>query len=179
MSRNVLLIKVEELKAKTAIGSNVEDKLLVPEIRKAQDMYLEPLLGSALYTRLQDGIVANDLSADEVTLRTVYIADTLIQYTLSLLPLSMNYQFFNMGAKTRTSEHSESPSMSDLFALANKYQNDAEWYAQRLITYLVNNRETFTEYETSSDNDLNPQRSGFTMNIDLDDDYPTCSEDYG
>ena len=76
--KNTLFISVSSIKERTGLHANVDDKLVLPEIKTAQDMYIHPLLGSALYERLQNGIVANNLDSDEVALLDNFITDTLV-----------------------------------------------------------------------------------------------------
>ena len=56
MSRNILFISVNTIKERTAVHSNLDEKLINPEILTSQDMYILPALGTALYERLQTGI---------------------------------------------------------------------------------------------------------------------------
>jgi hypothetical protein len=52
MSKNVLLISVDTIKERTPIHDNVDEKLIYPEIKLAQDMFIHPILGTALYDKL-------------------------------------------------------------------------------------------------------------------------------
>ena len=97
MSLNVLFISVDTIKDRTGLHNNVDDKLVKPEIKTAQDMYILPALGSALYNRIQAGITANNLTSDEISLLDNYVVDTLVNYVLSELPQGMSYQFYNKG----------------------------------------------------------------------------------
>jgi len=56
MSLNTLFISVQNIKERSGLHANVDEKLVLPEIKTAQDMYILPALGTALYNRLQDGI---------------------------------------------------------------------------------------------------------------------------
>jgi len=49
MSKNTLFISVQSIKDRTGLHANVDEKLVLPEIKTAQDMYILPALGSALY----------------------------------------------------------------------------------------------------------------------------------
>ena len=59
MSANVLLISEDILKDRTAIHGNIDPKLLFPEIKVAQDMYIHPILGTALYDKIIGDINAS------------------------------------------------------------------------------------------------------------------------
>ena len=56
MGKNTVLISVETLKEQTGLHANVDPKLILSEILTAQDMYILPILGSALYNKLQSDV---------------------------------------------------------------------------------------------------------------------------
>lgn len=174
MSKNVLFISVEVLKERTATSGNIYPKLIYPDIKAAQDLYIHPILGTALYKRLQTGIDANDLTDDEKELLNDYIVDTLAYYTLMELPEGLSYQYTNKGVVRKTSDSSETVSMDDLIALSYKYKNRAEHYAKRLMNYLKDEAtETkFPEYLNAGtgNSTIHPSGSTFTIPIPLDDD---------
>ena len=72
MSR-VKFISVDYLKRFTDIEDNVDDDKLVPFIYEAQDIHIQGALGSTFYDRLKQGVIDNDLNADETKLLTDFI----------------------------------------------------------------------------------------------------------
>jgi hypothetical protein len=68
MSKNTLFISVQSIKDRTGLHANVEEKLVLPEIKTAQDMYILPALGSALYNELQTAVDANTYTQLQTTL---------------------------------------------------------------------------------------------------------------
>ncbi len=44
MSLNVLFISVDTIKDRTGLHNNVDEKLILPEIKAAQDIYILPAL---------------------------------------------------------------------------------------------------------------------------------------
>ena len=137
--KNTLFISVSSIKERTGLHANVDDKLVLPEIKTAQDMYIHPLLGSALYERLQDGINNNNLTADEVALLDNFVTDTLIYYVLSELPTGLSYQFYNKGLVRKTSDNTDQPQMQDLLDISARYRKRAEFYAERMVKFLKQN----------------------------------------
>ncbi|WP_143822378.1 DUF6712 family protein [Mucilaginibacter pedocola] len=147
MSLNILLVSDTMIKDRTAIHGKIDPKLLYPDIKIAQDMYIHPLLGSALYTKLQSLISTNTIAGAYKTLLDDFVADCLVYYTLTDLPTTISYQFWNKGVVRKLGENTDLPSMSELVDLANKYKNRAEFYANRLRLYLRQNAaEYFPEY---------------------------------
>ena len=76
MSKNILFITEQLFKERTGASNAIDGKQLFPMIKVAQDIYIQPTLGSTLYNRLQTGIDDNDLNNDEKTLIDNYITDT-------------------------------------------------------------------------------------------------------
>jgi len=171
MSLNVLFISVDTIKDRTGLHNNVDDKLVKPEIKTAQDMYILPALGSALYNRIQAGITANNLTSDEISLLDNYVVDTLVNYVLSELPQGMSYQFYNKGLLRKQGDNSEYPSMQDMIDVANRYRARAEFYKQRLIKYLKQNNVLYPLYLNfgSGIDAIKPENDGYTASIYLGD----------
>jgi hypothetical protein len=146
MSANILFISPALIKSRTGISDAIDDKQIKPQIKVAQDIYIQPALGSTLYIRLQEGIDANNLTAAETTLLNSYVTDALIWFTVAQLPMALGYQFFSKGVLQKTAEESNTPSRPDLELLSNHYKQNAEWYKQRLIQYLRENYTLYLEY---------------------------------
>jgi hypothetical protein len=179
MSKNVLMISVNMLKQRTAIHDNIDEKLIYPEIKAVQDLYILPLLGTALFNRIISDIDGGTLAGDYKDLVDLYLIDTLCNYVISELPLGLTYQFWNKGVAAKTTDNSNTPSMSELFDVAKKYKNRAEEYAQRARLYMRQNAPTkFPEYITpgSGVDTVIPERQGFSNPIYLGDVSPYATE---
>lgn len=174
MSRNILFISVDTIKERTTLHANCDEKLVNPEILTAQDMYILPALGTALYERLQDGIQNNNLTQVESNLLDVYIAPTLVYYVMSELPMGLSYQFYNKGLIRKSGEGQENPSAAELIDVADRYKVRAEFYKQRLVKYLLDRSgfNTFPEYNNpgSTYDTIIPERQAYTTSIWLGDD---------
>lgn len=183
MSANTLLISVAMLKERTVIHDNIDEKLIFPDIKFAQDAYIHPLLGTALFRKLQDLIEADATMAgagNYKTLLDTYIIDALCYFTLSEMALSGSFHFTNKGVVQRTSDNSDPAPMSEIFDLANRYKNRAEVYANRMKDYLRANASSTNcpEYLNpgSTADTIVPDNSAFTLPIALDDDCnPFCN----
>jgi hypothetical protein len=174
--KNICFINVNTIKERSALHTNVDDKLILPEILTAQDMYLLPALGTALYNRLQTGIENNNLTADEVDLLDNFITNPLVYFTLSELPVGLSYQFYNKGLVRKTSDNTDQPNMQDLIDVASRYRTRAEFYTQRLIKHLkqvsstTNKFQEYVNYGTGVDI-VKPERDAYQASIWLGDDY--------
>ena len=178
MSKNTLFISVQSIKDRTGLHANVEEKLVLPEIKTAQDMYILPALGSALYNELQTAVDANTYTQLQTTLLDDYIVDCLIYFVMSELPQGLSYQFYNKGLIRKTGENQESPSMQDMIDVANRYRARAEFYKQRLIKYLKQNNALYPNYLNfgSGIDSIKPDNEGYTVSMYLGD--ACCNDDY-
>jgi hypothetical protein len=169
MSKNILFLTEQTFKDRTGASNMIDGKQIFPMIKVAGDMYIQPALGSRLYNRLQDGVQVGNLTPDETTLINDYITDTLIWYTMSMLPMSMGFQLFSKGFLQKTSEDSISPSRKDLELIEEKYKSLAEFYKTRMIKYLQENYVKFFEYyNTGSGWDvIEPEDKAYTCPIYL------------
>ena len=181
MSLNILLITDELIKDRTQVHGNIDPELIHPDIRVAQDMYLHPLLGSALYNKISDDFnSATGLTGNYATLYNLYIVDTLMWYVLAELATSLSYQFWNKGIVRKQGSDTELPSYDELMAVQNKYKQRAEFYANRLRLYLKENAATmFPEYLNpgSGVDAIYPDNKTFSMPVYLGDESD-CGKSY-
>lgn len=149
MSKNTLLIMPRIIKDRTGVHTNIDDKLLYPEIKAAQDMYILPLLGSNLFNKLQNDIEAETLTGDYKDLMDDYIIDALINYVLAELPDGLSNQFWNRGLSKKTGDDTQPLNMTEMYTVVSKYRNRAEHYAKRCRMYLIQNGTAlFPEYSS-------------------------------
>ena len=170
--RDILFVSPENIYERSAIHKNIDSKMIVPEIKAAQEMYLLPVLGTALYERLQDAILDDCLDDDEQTLLRDYIRDPLIHYTISELAPALSFQLWNKGLTRKTTENSEAVSSSEIDDFTAKFKNRAEWYLERLIRYLIEEAGSgrkFQEYINpgSRVDTFVPKRTSFEIGIYL------------
>lgn len=176
MSKNIFLISVDAFKERTALHDNVDEKLIYPEIKAAQDLYLEPLLGTALFNKIINDIDTSALAGDYKNLVDNYLVDMLCNYVLAELPDGINYQFTNKGVVSKQSDNTTQPSMSDMYSVIAKYKNRAEHYQKRAMMYLVqqSGQGKFPEYLNPGQgvDDIRPDRNAFSNPIYLGDERP-------
>src|SRR5262245_35233178 len=106
-----LLMTPNLLKQLSQAHSNIDDKLITPEIIANQDMYIMPLLGSSLFDRLISEVKNNTLTGDYLTLHEQYVIKCLLNYVLASLPGSVNQQIWNVGAANKRTENSDPQTM--------------------------------------------------------------------
>ena len=173
--QHTLYISATRLKKDTALGGSVDDNLIMPYILLAQDMYILPILGTDLDTKLKTEIQGGSLANDYKTLVETYIQPALVQFAFAELAPFMRLRFVNnaivvMGA----TDQSSSASYDDIKPLMDRAKDAAEFYRQRCIDYLRDKgTATFPEYGQNSDaGELSATARNYYAGINLDSNVP-------
>jgi hypothetical protein len=183
MSKNILMISVNILRDRTGIHTNIDEKLIYPEIKVAQDMYIHPALGTKLYNKILDLIDAGTLTdagnAAYKSLVDDYVIDTLCWYTMMQLPISLTAQFWNRGVATKSGEGDSPLTMEEMAKVSDQHRIRAEWYENRMRLFLVeDNAQTLPEWDQNGNriDELHPNRRSFTMPVYLGGNDCGCSD---
>ena len=153
-----LFIKPIDIKRNTIIDGNVDVDKFIQFIKIAQQIHVRNYLGSDLYNRISDDIIADTLTGDYLSLVNTYIQPMLIHFAMvDYLPFAA-YQVKNGGVFKHSSENSETVSKSEVDYLVNKEREFAEYYTRRFIDYMANNQNLFPEYTSNSNEDINPDK---------------------
>jgi hypothetical protein len=165
MSRNILFVSRNDLVKRTPIGGDIDSDKLIPFVKTAQDKYILIALGTVLYNKLQNDVAAGTLTGQYRTLMEEYIVDTLVHYTfVESLPF-LAYQIDNTGiTKNLNSEQGASPNKNDVDYLLQKELATAQFYSERLVTYLIAYSSNYPEYLATT---------GFSNNV-----YPDKGQQY-
>lgn len=172
MSKNILFISEKYIKENSFVSDNIDPKHLHPVLKGVQDMHIHPMLGTKLYLKLQD-LVKNSSSTplpdDYKVLLEDYVQDALLWYTLAELPVPLQMQLVNKGVVLRTGDSMTTSSSTDRKDLMDYCQKYAQWYAQRVINYLRDNREKYPEYSDTGSgcSDIRPDVTQYNTGIYL------------
>lgn len=153
-----LFITLEELKRKSIIDGNVDTDKLIQFVEVAQDTYIQTQLGTKLYDKLQAGIKADDLSANNSTLINTYIKPMLIWFSQSEYMKYAAFQIGNGGVFKHRSENSDSASQDEINNLVHQAKTTADFYTQRFIDYMGENSELYPEFTENQDGGMYPER---------------------
>lgn len=151
MAVKVMFLSEATLKENSVVNDNVDMKVITPTIYDVQNFYILPILGTSLYNDLQDKIRASTLTTDDKTLLDDYITPTMIWYTRLELPLNINYKYFNKAVGVQNADNMNPASMDEVQMIMDRAKNKAEWYAQRLTLYLMQNQTTFPLFMSQTD----------------------------
>ncbi len=138
-----LFITEQNLLDASILNENINYAQIRPTLVKAQEMRIQPVLGSTLYNELITQITGNSVNVANQTLLDDYIQPALIQWIYYELPTVLAFRFMNKGMVRRTSEESTPMSMEEIARLTDRMKNDAEWYSERITRFLIEHREDY------------------------------------
>ena len=158
---NVLLITTNDIKLRTRIDGNTDSENFISSMIVAQDVYLEPILGTDFMNRyktmISEGTLDSNVNTDYKDLLDNYIKPLLIRFfMMAYLPVT-NYQHSNAGITKHTSDNIETVDSMDIDKLVNHQEGLAKHYEARLIHFLCHNDELFPEYEINEDGKTSPR----------------------
>ena len=153
-----IFIKTDDIAKFTALNGNVDQDKFIQFIKVAQDIHLQSVLGTDLFDKINDEIVAATITGVYDALNTNYIKPYLIHVAMvEYLPFGA-YTLSNKGIYKHSTETSEGVGKGEVDFLVEKERDIADHYRTRLIDYLCNNSNDFPEYTTNSDGDMYPDR---------------------
>jgi len=169
----VKFIDVDYFNNWTPVQGNVDYKLIKPMIYKAQDLHIQKALGSKLYDKIKDLVVTGQIT-DEGNEQYKYLLDEHIRQTLAewtlfeLLPF-LNHKLTNKSVSKRSSESSVPSEIDEVKWLRNSVRDSAEFYSDRLISYMKEYKVDFPELSESSScgYDIKPSKGAFFGGIYL------------
>lgn len=179
MSQTVLMVSEQRLKQWTSLDNNTRDEEIAPSIIDAQNVYIQQTLGTPLFNRIKEGVIAVDLNADEITLLNDYIAPALMQYALYLILPNIKYKIVEKGILNGTSEETSATTLDELKYLRQSTLDLAQFYDARLREFLCDaDPGVYPLYDNPTPRDgMNPDKgspysSGLVTNFRRYDKYP-------
>jgi hypothetical protein len=163
----VALISDQFIKENTYLNNNIDPQVIRPVVRLAQEMYILPLLGTALYNKVM-GLVSGSptvtLSGDYGTLLHQYIQPTELWYLISEATVPIAYRYVDKNVVRKTSDNSTPADLNEIRALKDDAKNKAEMYADRLYRYLQTNQNLYPEFTNpgTSFDTIFPKRRNFS-----------------
>lgn len=156
---DVILVSEERVKKYGGIDQNVRMELITNNILNAQDLYIQPIIGTLMYNHLKEAIKNNTLNNDEEVLLQDYISKALIYYSLYMLYPYIKYKIVDKGILNGSSEETTATNLDELRYLRQDALNTAEFFTKRLVEYLKDNPGIFTQYENPGVKGLLPDKS--------------------
>lgn len=153
-----LFVSRDEIVKFTALNGNIDVDNYIQWVKVAQDIHIQNYLGTKLFKKINDDIVAGTLAGNYLTLTNVYVKPMLIHWSMvEYLPFAA-YTIANKGVYKHNSENSDTVSKEEVDFLVEKERSIAENYTRRFIDYMSFNNSLFPEYNTNSNADVYPDK---------------------
>lgn len=151
-----LFVTREDIVKFTALNGNIDTDKFIQWVKVAQDIHIQNYLGTKLFNKINDAIVANNLANPYLMLLNVYIKPMVIHWTMvEYLPFAA-YTIANKGVFKHGSENSTNVEKTEVDFLVEKERSIAQNYTRRFIDYMSFNQSSFPEYNTNSNADVYP-----------------------
>jgi hypothetical protein len=151
-----LFISRDDIVRNTALGGNVDTDKFVQFIKIAQEIHIQNYLGTDLYEKISNDIIAGTLAGVYLDLVNTYVQPMLIHWAMvEYLPFAA-YTIANGGVYKHTSENSVSVDKNELDFLVERERGIAAYYTERFITFMSFNTTIYPEYNTNSNSDVYP-----------------------
>jgi len=153
-----LFVSRDEIVKFTALNGNIDTDNFLQWVKVAQDIHIQSYLGTKLFKKINDDLVAGTLSGNYLSLTNVYIKPMLIHWSMvEYLPFAA-YTISNKGVYKHNSETSDTVNKDEIDFLVEKERSIAENYSRRFIDYMSFNQSLFPEYNTNSNADVYPTK---------------------
>ena len=152
-----LFISVERLVQLTSISGDVDTDKLTPFIKTGQDLYIEPILGKALFEKIQEDIEGGSLEGVYLTLVTEKIQPVLAHLAASDFYQFHVYQIQNGGIFKHESENGISIDKKEVDSLVQNVKDIAGRYLKKLDNHLCYyGSSRYPEYGTATKDQESP-----------------------
>ena len=165
---NTFLISEAQIRNYTDIEDNIDSALVKNGIREAQDIKLQPIIGTLLidklYSLVDAGTMGDAANADYKTLLDSYIQDMLIYAAYYYILDSVYIRSRNNGLLIPDGgENSIAADRSMYNVKRQAVQNKMEFYSNLLTDYIIEEQTLYPE--------LNASNKLFELNPDYDEKY--------
>lgn len=167
---NVFLISEAHIKENSIINNNVDSCYILPAIQTAQDIGIQPIIGTKLYNKIMSLVEEGTITGatDYKVLLDDYIQPYLLNKVVADVQLPLQFKLRNQGVVQNATENTVTTSMRDIQYLIEDYNNKADFYANRLSAYLKANRSKYPEYcSIDSCADMRSNPSAYNTHIYL------------
>lgn len=153
-----LFVTRDDIVKFTALNGNIDTDKFIQWVKVAQDIHIQNYLGTKLFNKINNDIVANTLANQYLMLLNVYIKPMVIHWAMvEYMPFAA-YTIANKGVFKHGSENSTNVEKSEVDFLVEKERSIAQNYTRRFIDYMCFNQSSFPEYNTNSNADVYPEK---------------------
>lgn len=171
--REELIISPEDLAASSLLDLNITADKLVPYIIEAQDLKLEPMLGSALLRKLQE----DDRSFEYEQLAVNQVYKPLIHWALASYFEVAAYQVAQGGIYRHQPTDADPLTRAEIAGLIKSENYKALQYSGRMVSFLELYSDNYPEYtESVSDGIAATKMQRYAGGWNLESVSPTCNK---
>ena len=153
LPEQVIYIDANYIKAYSHIDGNVDEKDMLPSIIQSQDAQIQPILGTSLFNKLKTlitngtiGDVGNEIYQ---TLLQDYVMMCTLKWTLVYFYPYLHGNIANGIIGTRNVDNMTSLSQDEVDNLISIERSNAQFYTERLISYLQMGGVVYPEYNNN------------------------------
>ena len=152
---NTFLISEAQIRNYTDIEDNIDSALIKNGIREAQDIKLQPIIGTLLYEKLQTLVDSGDITlganSDYKTLLDDYIQNMLIYAAYWYILDSVYIRSRNNGLLIPDGGESSIAAYRSMYNVKRQsVQNKMEFYSNLLTDYIIEEQTLFPELNASN-----------------------------
>jgi hypothetical protein len=153
-----LFISSKDIVKYTNMNGSVDPDTYVQFIYQAQQVHIQNYLGTRLYDRINNDIVAGTLTAPYAALLEDYIKFMVVWYSMvEFLPYA-SIKINEKGMFKHTSENATNVDKTEIDFLIEKARDTAQSYTNRFIDHMTFNQVLFPEYNLNSNGDVYPDK---------------------
>ena len=145
----IYLISESYIKKYSNLDDNVWGEYLTPAIWEAQEMGLQSIIGTSLYSDILDKVSSGDKTTYKELIEN-YIQSYLMYKVISNLVPIIGVKLANLGTVISNDEHVQNLTKAERGNLQQYYQQRADFYCRRLQEYLINNKDNYEALDECS-----------------------------
>lgn len=147
------------LKENSPITANVDMTDIMPWMKTAAELWLQPILGTYFYNDLLSKYNAQTLSSDEITLVNM-IKPAIAWRAASDAVYGLSRQLKNKGLQSQSGDNSAPVELEEVeFGMA-QYRQKGEFYEALITKFLKENKALYSNFTSSNNTDslIKPQK---------------------
>jgi len=142
----IYLCSPEYIKNNLIPDSNIDDRFILQSIHDAQEIDIQSIIGTKFLKTLKTQVDTNTLTTANKDFLDNYLRPTIARYALCYLPLYLNARFTAQGIVKKKTESGEVFDFTEIDKVREELRNLAEFYAQRMLRFLIANKTTYSDY---------------------------------
>lgn len=144
--RNTNLVNVDSIKFITGMDENIETQMASAIIAMIQDTFIQEAIGTNLYFEMQKQVFENNLTQAMAFLLDNYMKQAISFYVAAEIMLPLSFKIKAAGVVQQNDDYKTSTSLKDIQAVSQFYKEKAEFFVQRMITFLIEHNSDFPQY---------------------------------